>query len=420
MIERHTLKNGLRVVAQNRPDSLATCILILVKTGSRNENSDIHGMSHFLEHMASKGTKKRPTAQIIAREIDGMGAYSNAFTNKEYTGFYIKCDYTKFEKSLEILTDTTFNSTIDIKELEKEKGTIIEEINRRQDDPETLKLELFENIIFQNSFLSQNILGSKGIIKSITSVKMKDYHKKYYKAGNIILSIVGRLPKNYMDIIDKNLSLVQKGTEKYIQTKKENPLFKKNVLLKKRDTAQSHVVLGVNAFPKKNLNTYPSDLLSVILGGNNSSRLWIKIREEKGLAYDIEAYNESGFDNGVFAIYGGINNESVFDALRIIKEEILSISKNITIDELVLAKNFVRGMISLREENSTYVTESNAIEEMLGVGALTTKDKIKLYEKVTLDEVKRVAEDLFKPEKMKLAVIGPFKDEEKFVKILGS
>ncbi len=244
MIERNTLGNGLRIMAQKKKDSLATSVLVLVKTGSRNEPLKLHGISHFLEHMCFKGTKKRPTFQDIAKEIDSMGAFNNAFTGKEYTGYYIKADNSHFEKCLDILSDITFNSEFDEKEIEKEKGTLLEEINMYEDDPSTDVYMLFDNIIDKNALVAQSSLGEKEPIKSLSRSILKNYRDSYYKAGNSIVSCVGNLPDDYIQKIEKYFGQVESGEKSFLESV-DNPLYEKRVFLRTKSTEQSHVILGV-------------------------------------------------------------------------------------------------------------------------------------------------------------------------------
>lgn len=418
MIERHTLKNGLRVVAQKSKNSFATSVIVLVKTGSRNETSDIHGISHFLEHMNFKGTKKRSTYKDIAKEIDGMGARNNAFTGKEYTGYFIQADKKHFSKSLDILSDTTFHSTLPQDELEKEKGTILEEINMYEDTPMSLVPDLFEQILFENAQMSQNVLGEKEIVKAISSEVMKNYRDKYYTAGNVIVSCAGSLPDDYLKQIEDYFGDIPEGTVDYFGAKRSNELYKKRVYLKKKDTEQAHIYIGLESYDMKNPSKYAQDLLSTILGGNMSSRLFTEVREKRGLAYYVNSRAEANSDSGLFKVRAGLNIQKTEEAVKIIKEELEKSKNDITTEELKRAKDYIIGTMALYEENSMNVAEENAEEDLIGDGALPIQERIKLYEKVTLDEVQGVAREIFQPGKLKLAVIGPYENEEKFGKIL--
>ncbi|MDO8507819.1 MAG: pitrilysin family protein [bacterium] len=419
MIERNSLENGLRVMGQRNEKGFATSTVVMVKTGSRNETPDIHGISHFLEHMNFKGTKRRPNPSDIAREVDSMGARTNAFTGIEYTGFYIQADKNHFEAGLDILSDMVFNSLIDEKELEKEKGTIIEEINMYEDTPMYLVPELFEALLFENGQMAQNILGEKEVIKKIDFRAMRRYRDKHYKAGNVIVSCAGNLPVDYVNKVEKYFGTVSAGKEDYLG-KTENKLHHKNIILKKKDTEQAHLCMGVPAFGIKDERKYTADLLSVILGGNMSSRLWMEIREKRGLAYYVRSSVDACFDEGVFAVKAGLNVKKTEEAIRIVKEEMERAKKDITEEELKRAKDYTVGMMALSEENSINVAENNAVDDLLESKSLPLEERMKRYEKVTLKEVQKVAEDIFKPGELKLGIIGPYETPDKFAKILES
>lgn len=419
MIERHTLKNGVRIIAQKSRNSFATSVVVAVKTGSRNETPDIHGISHFLEHMCFKGTKRRPTAPDIAREIDSMGGRNNAFTSKEFTGYYIQADKKYFHQSLDILSDMVFNSVLSQDEIEKESGTIIEEINMYEDTPMYNVSDIFEQILFKNSQIAQNVVGKKEIIKAINADVMRNYRDKYYKAGNVIVSCAGNLPEDYIKQIEEFFGNVSEGKNDYISAERDNKLYQKKVNLKKKDTEQAHIYMGVEAYDIKNSSRYAQELLATILGGNMSSRLFIEVREERGLAYYIRASAETNSDSGMFTVKAGLNIDKTEEAVKIIKEELEKSKRDITEEELKRAKDYLVGTMALNQESSINVADENALEDIIGGKALPLKERIKFYEKVSLDEVQSVAREIFQPEKLKLAVIGPYENESKFVKILG-
>lgn len=419
MIEKNCLKNGIKVVAKKSDKSFATSVLVMVKTGSRNETPDIHGLTHFLEHMCFKGTKKRPTHLDIMKEIDSMGAKSNAFTAKEFTGYYIQADKRHFENTLEIISDIVYQSKIPQEELAKEKGTIIEEINMYEDTPMALVPDLFEQIIFGNNQMAQNILGEKEVIQSINAETMRKYRDKHYVAGNSLVSVAGNLPEDYLEKIKKYYGNVSEGECKYIG-ETANKKSGKKVYLKKKDTEQAHIYMGVESYDITNPSKYAQDLLTTILGGNMSSRLFIEIRDKRGLAYYLRAGNEANSDTGLFTVRAGLNIGKVEEAVKVIKEELQKSPKNLTEEELKRAKDFLIGQMALSEEDSINVAEENALEELLGGRALGFSEKVETIEKVTLDEVRKVAAQILDPKKMKLAVIGPYESEGKFVKILES
>ncbi len=419
MIERHTLKNGLRVMEQRQKNTFACSVLVMVKTGSRNETEQIHGISHFLEHMSFKGTKKRPSFQVITREVDSLGALHNAFTGKEYTGYYLKADNEHFEQSLDILSDIAFHSKLEEAEISKEKGTIIEEINMYEDDPSTLVYLLFDTLLYKNQLVAQDALGRKESVQAMSHDAMSAYRNRYYKSDNVIVSCVGNLPQNYLKLINKYFGDIEVGGEKYLPAK-ENEMYERRVILREKDTEQSHIALGIESFDIYHKERYAADILSVILGGNASSRLMTEIREKRGLAYFVASMVDRGSDNGAFLVKADLNLKGTEEGIKIILNEMQKMKQEITEEDLKRAKDYIKGSLALSEENSLVVSEKNALEDILGAKALSLSERIKKYEAVNLSDVEKMAREILIPSKMKLAIIGPFKTPEKFAKILES
>ncbi len=419
MIERHTLENGLKILGQKSEGTLAASILVVLKTGSRNETPKIHGISHFLEHMCFKGTKRRKSAPDIAREIDSMGAKNNAFTSKEFTGYYIQANEKYFEQSLDILSDMAFHSVLSQEEIKRESGTIIEEINMYEDTPMYNISDVFEEILFENQQIAQNVTGEKEVIKLVTSDAMKKYRDKFYRAGNTIVACAGSLPDNYISQIERYFGLVPSGKLEYAG-ERTNKMYSQRVRLSKKDTEQAHIYMGCESYDINNSNRYALDLLTTIMGGNMSSRLFIEVREKRGLAYYLKAASENNYDTGMFTVRAGLNVDKTEEAVRIIKEELLKARSDIKEEELKRAKDYVFGTMALSEENSMNVAEQNGLEEIIGGEALPLDERIKLYQRVSLDDILNVANDVFNPDKLKLAVIGPYETPEKFAKILKS
>ncbi len=417
MIERHVLQNGIRTLGQKSEGTLAASALVVIKTGSRNETPKIHGISHFLEHMCFKGTKKRKTAPDLARETDSMGAKCNAFTSKEFTGYYIQADKKFFDKSLDILSDMTFHSILAQQEIERESGTIIEEINMYEDTPMYNISDIFEEILFENQQMAQSVVGTKKVIKSITSDIMRQYRDKYYKAGNTIVSCAGNLPNDYLKKIEKYFGSVPLGKNEYAGNK-INKLYGQRVRLQKKDTEQAHIYMGLESYDVNNPDRFAADILAIIMGGNMSSRLFVEVREKRGLAYYIKAVDESNHDTGMFTVRAGLNVEKTEEAVKIIRDELLLAGSGIKAEELKRARDYTLGTMALTEENSINVADQNGLEEIIGGKAMPLEERIKLYNKVSLEDVLRVANDIFKPERLKMAIIGPYENEEKFAKIL--
>ncbi len=416
MIERKKLNNGLRVIGQKKEGYAAFTFMVSVNTGSRNESEINGGISHFLEHMCFKGTKKRPNKLELMKELDGIGAESNAATGKELTIYYVKADRRHFRLVADILSDMVYQSLFLQEEIEKERGTILQEYNMYEDSPMELVPELLEEILFDRREIAQPIIGTKKSIIEISENSIKDYFSLFYHAGNSLVSCAGGLPNDYLETITEYFGCIpqKKKQEKKSQS---NELFKKKVLLKYKDTEQTHIAYGVPGYGLDNSDKFPAKVLAVILGGNFTSRLFMEIREKRGLAYYIGANTQEASDYGIFRARGGLDTQKTFEAIKIIREQFESLGDSVTEEEVSRAKEYIKGNLALSEEDSANVAESN-VEEIFGSNALTIDQKIKKYEAVTVEDVKRAAKDLIVGERTKLGIIGPFKNEEKFIKLL--
>ena len=328
-----TLKNGLRLVTLNLPQSQSVTALLMVKVGSRYENDKLAGLSHFLEHMPAKGTKKYPTAQDLAVTIDSVGAEYNAFTSKEYTGFYVKSASSHLELALDILSQLVFHPLLPAQEIEKEKGVIIEEINMYNDHPMAKVGSEFEKLIYPNSNLGRQIIGFKKTVKSFKRKDFLDYKTKWYKPDRMVLGIVGGTNK-----VKSSKLKVQSLIKKYFSFRHsaldaesiKNLTFiqqKPQLKVKYKKTEQAHLCLGVRAFPQGHQDRYVMAVLTIILGGNMSSRLFSEVREKRGLAYYIKSDISTYFDNGYLVSQAGVDIKKAEEAIKVILEEYRKIPK---------------------------------------------------------------------------------------------
>ncbi|KKU17017.1 MAG: Peptidase M16 domain protein [Candidatus Azambacteria bacterium GW2011_GWA2_45_90] len=315
MFHKTTLKNGLRVITVPMKDVRSVTVLVLVGTGSKYETREINGLSHFLEHVMFKGTKKRPTALQISTELDRVGAEHNAFTGDERTGYWIKADFNHLDLALDIVSDILINSTFNPKEIERERGVIIEEINMYNDMPSRYTGVLFDRLLYGDQPAGWEILGKKEVISKLKRPELVQYFQNQYVADNIVVTVAGKF------------------------------FYKK--------TEQTHFCLGVRAYNVFDPRKYALSVLSSILGGSMSSRLWVTIREKKGLAYYIGSMVDNSSDTGFLAVRAGVNNEKVKDAIAaILREFRLVRDKGVTAEELKKAKDYFKGKMLLAFESS--------------------------------------------------------------------
>lgn len=413
MFQRTVLKQGLRLITvPNRSTQTAT-VLILVPVGSRYERKNINGISHFVEHMMFKGTQRRPTTQDISRELDSIGAEYNAFTSKDYTGYYIKSSAEKVELSFDILSDMLFHSRFDPKELDRERGVIIEEIHMYEDNPLMYVESLFERLVFGNHPLGWDIAGTRENISHITRRQMVHYVQKYYALSHLIVTVAGNIRKaDIQKLVQKYFSLsantVNKKKHHFLpfRGRQGSP----RILLKEKKTEQVQLCLGFPALSHYAQDLPALQLLGLILGGNMSSRLFINIRERQGLCYFIKAVTESYADTGVFVVQAGLDRNRIQEAIRLIIHELALVrEKGVTEQELQSAKEFLRGKLVLHLEDSENMADFFAKQELFHKKLQTPQEKLKKYLRVTTQQIQAVARKIIVPQRVNLALIGPYR-----------
>lgn len=420
MFKQTKLSNGLRLVLAPLKETKAVTVLVLVNVGSRHESKNINGVSHFVEHLLFKGTKKRPTSIDLTKELDGVGAEYNAFTAKDHTGYYIKVTAEKIELAFDILSDMIFNSTFAAAEIQKERGVILEEINMYNDNPLMNLGSLFETTIFGNQPVGWSIAGPKSVIKKVTRRELVNYKNKFYQPNNMVVSVSGNF----------NTTKVNNLAKKYFGQKNQNKLSKSAVKasLKQsrpkvnvsfKDSQQVQMGLGFPAYSLTDKMLYAEYILAIILGGNMSSRLFGTVRERFGLAYfirtDLSAYN----DVGAFMVQAGLDKRRIDQAITLILSELKKAKdEGITDAELEDAKQYLKGKFVLELEDSEHVADWFGKQQLLLNKISTPEERIKKIMAVTKEDVEKAAKHIFDDKKINLALIGPFKDKTRFTKLL--
>ena len=410
MIKKTTLKNGLRIITIPMKDTNSATILVMTKTGSRDEDKEINGISHFLEHMVFKGTKKRPNTLAIAEELDGVGGESNAATGPEETLYYAKVNGKHIDLALDVVSDIFLNPELREEDIERERGVIIEEINMYQDTPMSYVSVLFEKLLYEKENVGWNIAGEK---KNILKFKRKDfleYRKKHYTAKNTVVCVSGKIDsKKLIEKIKKDFSKINKQNPKKRNKIKETQKSPQDLIYYKK-TDQTHLCIGARAYNIFHPDKYALSLLSVILGGNMSSRLFMSVREKEGLAYYVKTTTEGYTDTGYIVTQAGVDNKRVERTIEIILNEYKKIKeKGVSLGELTKAKEYVKGRAILGLESSDDMASFAASQEILTGNILTLKQKFEKINKVKESDIQKVAKEIFVPEKLNLALIGPFK-----------
>jgi len=419
MFKKTTIKNGLRIITVPQKNTQSLTVLVLVGTGSKYEKKEISGISHFLEHMYFKGTKKRPSTIAITETLDKVGGIYNAFTAEEYTGYFAKVAASHFDLSLDWVSDIFLNSTLPEKEVEKEKGVIVEEINMIYDNPISYVQTLWPKLLYGDQPAGWDIAGTKGSVSNINRELLVNYMKSQYVASNTIISVAGKIEENsVIKKIKKCFSKI-KTTKPKKKAKILEEQEKPEALLRFRQTDQTHLCLGVRAFNLFHPKRYVQELLAVILGGMMSSRLFEEIRSKLGIAYYINTSSETNPDTGFLFTQAGLDNKNVEKGILTILKEYKKISqKMVSFSELKKAKDYLKGKTTLLLESSDAQASFYAGQELLEKKILTPKEIFAKINKVTQDDILEVAKEIFKPEKLNLALIGPFKDKERFQRLL--
>lgn len=403
-----TFKNGLKLIINRLEGVLSVSCGILVKTGSVNETASENGISHFIEHNLFKGTKKR-TAFEISDCIDGIGAQINAFTSKELTCYYTKSTSDHIEKAMEVLSDIFFNSVFDKKELEREKGVIIEEINMSNDTPDDVCLDLLAESYYGKVGYGRSILGPAKNVRRFDKEDVLNYMGKYYTADNVCISVAGKAD------IDETVKLVEKlFVDNFSDAKSAGQVLQNNYdynsLYKYKKTEQTHLSLCFPAFDISSERSAALSIADAVFGGGMSSRLFQKIREQLGLAYTVYSYPSLYKDNGIEEIYAGVSNDKRDEAIAAIIEETQRFAL-----EGVTEKEFLRGKEQVKSA-FVFGQESAASQMLLSAKYLLFLDKefdfdkrIKEIENVTVEEVNSVAKEVFGAKNRAFATVGPHK-----------
>ncbi len=413
------LKNGLRVITVPMKDNPTVTVLMMVEAGSKYETKEINGLSHFLEHMCFKGTTKRPKAIDISQELDTVGAQYNAFTSQEYTGYYAKADFKHLDLLLDVVSDMYLNPIFEDKEIEKEKGVIIEEINMYEDLPHRKVQEIFMKLLYGDQPAGWDIAGTKDNIKNIKRSDFLDYRRKHYVPSATTLVVAGRFDEK------KSLGNIQKMWNKITAGKKKGKVKtvesqeKPEILLQHKDTDQTHIVLGVRSFDTYNKNNPALKVLATILSGGMSSRLFQKLRDEMGVCYYVRAENDAYTDHGVLQVSAGLDNKRVKEGVTAIIEEFKRLkTENISDIELNKVKQQLQGNLYLGLETSDSFAEYCSYQEVLNKPIKTPEQVIAEIQAVTLEDVKKIANKIFQDKNLNLAMVGRFKDKNEFLPIL--
>ena len=413
------LQHNLRLLAAPMTNTEAVTVLVLVGAGSRYEWREINGLAHFTEHMFFKGAKRYPTTKEVAEAIDGVGGEFNAFTSKEYAGYYVRVAEEHLELALDVLSDMLLHSTFAEDEIERERGVILEEYNMYLDTPSSQVSFDFERHLFGDQPLGWEEIGTMEAIKSLQRDDFLDYRAKLYTADNTVVSIAGAFGEGALtEMVSSNFAFPE--TRKVHTWRQfETPPDGESVFIRQRPTEQAHMAMGVMGHPQEHEDFYAGRLVGIMLGGNMSSRMFLSVRERQGLAYYVSTASFGYTDAGVMVTKAGVDLSRVDQSVVAIRDEYWKlVEEGVEETELAKAKDFFRGRLTLQLENSMRVASLLGVSELLYDAVRTPQEIIEKVDRVTRDDVARVAAHLLSPERLKFAVIGPFEDPGRFAALL--
>jgi len=405
MINRITLENGVRIICEKIPHVRSVSVGIWVGAGSRNEKKEINGISHFIEHMLFKGTKKR-SAKEIAESIDSIGGQINAFTGKECTCYYTKTLDTHIDIAIDVLTDMFFNSVFSEKDIDIERKVVLEEISMYEDSPEDLVHDYLSETVWENDAIGMPILGTYESLHNIERDTIVNYISEHYLPENTVIAVAGNFDDNVLiDIVKKNFGSWYSDRKPVKQFEKAN--FKVSNRIKQKDIEQVHICLGFEGIEHGNDDLYSLLAINNVFGGGMSSRLFQKIREERGLVYSIYSYPSSYCNAGLFTIYAGMNPEHRDTFLKLVMEEIkILIKHGISEEELAKSKEQLKGSYILGLESTSSRMNSLGKSELMLGKVYTPEEVLKKIDEVNNEIVLEIIEKVFQMEKMSIAVVG--------------
>jgi predicted Zn-dependent peptidase len=414
VFEKTVLPNGLRAVTAPMPQAKSVACFVMLAAGSRYETRETNGIAHFAEHMFFKGTERRPTARDIAGEIDSIGGEFNAFTGKEYTGYYVKCAAEHRDTALDVLVDMLRNSKFDPEEIEREKGVIVEEMNMYYDTPRDYLEGVYDELLYDDTPLGWDIIGKKETVRSAERETFLEYLDRWYRAPRMVAGIAGAVGDDIVPRLEELLGDVPNGamgSPPQVEWKQDRAQVKVHT----KQSDQAHIRVGVHSYPIDHPDRYALGLLATVLGGGMSSRLFTEVRERRGLAYYVYGYNMGYTDTGTLYAQGGVDIKRIDEAVKTIVAEFGRIAAEpVEADELEKARNFAKGRLVLSLEDPKGTIMFGLRSEVLEGTLREPDDVLSGYDAVTIEDIQRVAQDIVRENRLNLAVIGPFDDPGRF------
>jgi len=416
----HPLPGGARLVLESMPERHSTSVVLMFAGGSRLEDDRLGGVSHFIEHLYFKGTRRRPSSKEIADAIEGVGGFINASTDKELTAYWARVPSEHMGLGLDVLFDIVANSKVDPEDIEKERMVILDELRMYQDQPQELVQNLFEELVWPGHPLGRDIAGTEASVSRLTRDDILEYADAHYRLPNMVVGAAGSLDvEETIDLVARGLSLGA-DADGSLSAAAPLPLESPRVLVRRRDTEQAHVCLGARALSYMDPDRYALDLLNTVLGEGMSSRLFLNIRERLGLAYDVHSFTQKHRDTGYIGVYIGVEPKKAPDAVNGAIAELRGLGETeVSHEELTRAKEFTKGRLRLELETTNGVAFWLTYQQLL-LGAIKTIDEeLALVDAVSAEDVQRVARQVLSGP-LQMAVVGPFPRDSAFRLAIGA
>jgi predicted Zn-dependent peptidase len=418
MFDKTVLQNGLRIVSSSLPHTRSVSISIFIGAGSRYESDDMAGVSHFLEHMLFKGTRRRPTAREISEEIEGIGGVMNAGTDKELTVYWAKVGDHRFAATLDILADSLLNSLLDPVELEKEREVILEELAMTEDSPADIVNIMIDEVVWPHQPLGRDTGGTPDSVRATKRDDVVQYMGQLYVPSNTVVAVAGNV--THQEVVDRVTECLG-GWEPRpfgIWYPAEIPNDTPRLRLRSKKTEQAHFCLATPGLSAVHPDRYVLDVLNAVLGEGMSSRLFLEIREKRSLCYDVHSYVNHYLDTGSTVVNASVEPRKLDEALRATIDELLRMVDGVPDKELTKAKEFIKGRLQLRMEDTRAVASWLGGQELLRNQILTVDDVVRIVDGVDGNSLKRVAQEVFRRDRMNLAVVGPQRSTAKLEALL--
>ena len=420
MFTKTKLENGLRIITAPMQGTNTITVLVLCGTGSDYESREIGGISHFLEHMFFKGTTKRPHPDMVKNELDSIGSISNAFTSHEITGYHIKAAKSYLDQSLDLLADIYKNSQLAAEEIERERQVIIEEMHKDRDTPTLYIWWIWERLLYGDQPAGWDVIGEEKVIRALTRDDFVNYFTHQYVAGNTAVVVAGNFDEQKTIETIKTLFADVRATAP-VRSKPATMETQTGpgLAIEYKETDQTHLALGFRGLDANHPHRYAAEVLATLLGGSWSARMWDRIREKLGLAYTVWSAHESYSNRGYLITYAGVDHPNVEKTIRAALEEYKNIcTAPVSEQELKRVKDYIRGTTLISLEQSNAVASFVGTEEMVTGNPLTVDEVFAKLDAVTADDLCAVAREIIRADKLNLAMIGPWKDDSVFKKII--